>query len=196
MWNKNPKVKLLSAKILQFSQKGAELFNTELGEEHSSDSKEYQLKFFQILSEFIYFTLHITNRIVFSKLGQEKRIKFQKVLLPIVAQMIIELYFEHWPRKYKKGIKNDFIDNLNNAEIEYSKCKTIFNKEILTKNNPRIYDADIGLINQLCFNLGEIMNEEREILNIDLHLLVVEHSTSLFKEKEFENIVIYIGNTI
>lgn len=183
MWEKNPEVILLSAKILEFSQKGAELFKDELEELYGSDSKEYHLKFFPILSEFIYFTLHIINRISFSKLGQEKRIKFQNVLLPIVTRMIIEVYFNHWPRKYKKGIENDFIDNLNNAEIEYSKCNTVFNKDILTKNNPRIHDADIGFINQLCFNLGEIINEETEILNIDLLLLVVEHSTRLFTEK-------------
>ena len=109
--------------------------------------------------------------------------------------MMIEIYFDNWPKKYKNGIKNDFIDNINNAEIDYSKCKTILN-DTLTKHNPNSQSAGVGLINQLCFNLGEITNEETEILNIGLQLLVVEHSQKLFTEKEFEKLIISIGNLI
>jgi len=63
MWKKNPEINLLSAKILEFSQKGADLFKNELEALYGSDSKEYHLKFFPILSEFIYFVLHIINNL-------------------------------------------------------------------------------------------------------------------------------------
>lgn len=135
MWKKNPEIILLSSKILEFSHTGTELFKNEFKELSNNNSKEYHLKRFQVLSEFTYFILHIINRIAFSKLGQKKRIKFQNILLPVVSQMMIEIYFDNWPKKYKNGIKNDFIDNINNAEIDYSKCKTILN-DTLTKHNP------------------------------------------------------------
>jgi len=73
---------------------------------NDSTEKERQEKWIYVLFEFIYFFMHMTNRIAFGKLGNERRIKLQNELAPLIIDPTIKSLFGHWPKKLKEGIKS------------------------------------------------------------------------------------------
>ena len=92
--------------------------------------------------------MHLTSRSAFSILGDEGRTKLAKELSPLIVFSIIEGFFGHWPQNFKDGIRHDFYEKLNNAELEYGSCK-----EFLSKDNPFTGDA---LLNKLALNVAEL----------------------------------------
>jgi hypothetical protein len=80
----------------------------------------------QILTqyEFFYFFLHLTIRFaVGSGFGSSQTRKLQAFLGPLIASTAVDSFFRHWPQDRKRGIKSDFFTKLNDAEIEYAKCR-------------------------------------------------------------------------
>lgn len=104
-----------------------------------------------VFSEFAYFFMHLTSRSAFSILGDEGRTKVAKELSPLIVFPIIETFFGHWPQNFKDGIRRDFLEKANNAEVEYGACK-----EFLSTDKPFAGD---GLLNKLALNVAELVGK-------------------------------------
>jgi hypothetical protein len=148
--------------------------------------KERQERWIYILFEFIYFFMHMTNRIAFGKLGNEGRIKLQDELAPLIIGPTIESLFGHWPRKLKQGIKNDFYEKLNDAEIEYSGCN-----ELLSKDHP--FTSDKALFSKLARNVAELSGHSN---NPAMLLQIITVSVDAWKNMKLEELVVAVGKEL
>lgn len=119
----------LACKIIDASYKCGQEFKEAIDEKFGKDSKEAMISWVQVQYEFLFFFTHLAMRFALSKLGNDKRIKLQESLCPILIYSTTEAWFGHWPEEYKEGIKNDFFTNINTAEIEYSKYKKLFSEK-------------------------------------------------------------------
>lgn len=116
----------LSKTVFEKSLSGAQALKPDLENKFGKDTKEFQSKYFPVLFEFMYFFLHVTDRVAFNQLGPERRNQLIDSLVPPTIDATIETYFDHWPQKSKDGIRKDFYSNLNNAQTEYGSCKELF----------------------------------------------------------------------
>ena len=101
-----------------------------------NDDKEHTKRWFEIVFEFLYLYMHLTNRVADAELGQERRCKVQHQLYPLIVRPTMESIFGHWPQNLKDGIESDFSKYLNSSEIEYGDCK-----QLLDRDNPLSEDA-------------------------------------------------------
>jgi hypothetical protein len=85
--------------------------------------------------EFIYFFMHLTNRTAFRVLGHERRVRLQQDLGPAMANGTIETYFAHWPEEMKHKMQLEFLQKLNDTEIEYSTCREFYSSESPLSSN-------------------------------------------------------------
>ncbi len=188
----------LSKKIFQSSLLCAEPLKKDLEVKFKGDSKEVNSKYIRVLFEFMYFFLHLTIRSAFTQLGQEKRDKLQDELAPLAINTTIETLFGHWPENLKDGIKNDFYENLNNAETEYSTCKVLL---LDPKDDTSIFEK-IGsgerskaMINMLVDNIAEIITGK---VNIDFSfpMTIIDAVLDILKKKEIERLVLATSQEI
>ena len=152
---------------------------------NDSTEKERQEKWIYVLFEFIYFFMHMTNRIAFGNLGDERRIKLQNELAPIIIDPTIESFFGHWPKKLKEGIESDFYMKLNDAEIEYSDCK-----QLLPKDNPF---SDKALFSKLAKNVAELSGHSH---NQEMLIQIITLSVDAWENMRLEELVDTVGKEL
>lgn len=85
----------------------------------------------QLLVEAFAFFLHMSNRITHRLYGDDAVFKIQNEIYPLVLDLLIEGNMGHWPDEIKSRMRGEFIDNLNNAEIEYSGCREFLDEHDL-----------------------------------------------------------------
>lgn len=153
---------------------------------NDSPEKERQEKWIYVLFEFIYFFMHMTNRIAFGKLGNEGRIKLQGELGPLVIEPTIKSLFGHWPNKFKEGIKNEFYEKLNDAEMEYSGCN-----ELLSKDHP--FTSDKALFPKLARNVAELSGHPN---NPEMLIQIITLSVDAWKNMRLEELVVAVGKQL
>lgn len=130
-----------------------------INEKFGEDSKEANRRRVESQYEFVYFFAHLAMRFAYIKLGAEKRNKLQDMLGPILAEATTEAMFGHWPQNLKEGLKNDFFNNINVAESEYSK----YDKLVPEKNEGTSdtlfweFSKNIAKISEDDNNLGAII---------------------------------------
>jgi len=73
--------------------------------------------------EFLYFFMHMTDRIAYSQLGSDRRSKLMEALDPLIVGPAIDAFFDHWPEDRKAGMRSEFRRKLNIAQREYSACR-------------------------------------------------------------------------
>jgi hypothetical protein len=71
--------------------------------------------------DFICFYTHMVVRKAFGHIGDVQLQKLQSYLGPALTQTAIEAHYKSWPPDEKKKMADEFLDRLNEAEIEYSK---------------------------------------------------------------------------
>jgi hypothetical protein len=120
--------------------------------------KERDTIWYQVLCEFLFCFLHLTDRLAFSVLGAEKRSQLLTPLGELVAKLHVETYLGHWPADMKTRIESEFIENLDNAQIEYSSCT-----ELISEDKPFSKDA---VISRLAFNVAEITGNPNDIAEL------------------------------
>lgn len=111
--------------ILESSCTCMQEFKGLIDEKFGKGSKEALFHWIQVQYEFLFFFAHLAMRRAFARLGAENRDKLQNLLGPILADNTTEAWFGHWPAKRKEGIKSNFFNNINVAELEYSKYKKL-----------------------------------------------------------------------
>ncbi len=116
----------LAYAIIKASRDCGKEFKGLVNKRFGEGSKDAVAKLIIVQYESLFFFIHLTMRFAFSKLGNDRRNKLQSLLVPILADTITEIYFSHLPQDMKEKAKNNFIHDMNAAELEYSKYKKIF----------------------------------------------------------------------
>jgi hypothetical protein len=122
----------LAVSIVDISYKCGQEFKESIDEKFGKDSKEAMTSWVQVQYEFLFFYTHLVMRSALSKLGNDKRIKLQDLLGPILV---------------------NFIHNLNVAEMDYSECKG----GLLVKDQPF---SENGLFSRLAMNIARLSGHE------------------------------------
>ena len=89
--------------------------------EAARDLRRVGLEFY-LFCEFLYFFIHLGMRTAAWGLTEEKMQRVQDYIGPLLARTAVDSYCGHWPQETRDGIINEFFDNLNSAEQEYSEC--------------------------------------------------------------------------
>jgi hypothetical protein len=128
-----PAVAGLARQIVEASLKDAEALKAFID---PTDEKDAFVCLYMTVCEFLYFFLHLTNRFAYAELGHEARCKVQEELYPLIIRPVIESILGDWPADRKKRLQGEFIQSLNNSELEYGECKKLVNSD-----NPYAGDA-------------------------------------------------------
>lgn len=84
---------------------------------------------FSVLSEFVFFFLHMVNRAAHPLFTAAQFEKLHAYCGEMVIPVVIDSFMGHWPEEMKAKIRGEFFENLNKAEIEYSKATALFSKD-------------------------------------------------------------------
>jgi len=80
----------------------------------------------ELLSELLYFYMHITLRLAHGQHFSEPEIKkLQHAVFPILVEAAVEGPIGHWSEETKAKLKAEHYENIQSAEIEYASCKGI-----------------------------------------------------------------------
>jgi hypothetical protein len=92
--------------------------------------QEAILRQMYVFYEFVYFFIHMTNRFAHAERFTDGHFEeLKQRVYPDVIAVAIDSFMLDWPDDYKPQIRNEFYDNLNSAELEYSTSKVLHSKE-------------------------------------------------------------------
>jgi hypothetical protein len=176
----------LACAIIDVSYKCGQAFKEPIDEKFGKDSKEAMTSWAQVQYEFLFFFTHLAMRSTLSKLGNDKRIKLQDLLGPILVNSTTETWFGHWPEKLKSGIRNDFFANLNRTEFEYAQYKGL---------SPAPGQSPKGtLLWELAKNIARLSGYEN---NPEVILYCIDTVINHFNDLEkIENLVVHVGKKL
>jgi hypothetical protein len=86
----------------------------------ASEDKQKQTEI-ALEADFLCFYTHMAVRKIFGHISPVQLQKLQSYLGAALTQTAIEAHFKDWPADDKRKMADEFIDRLNEAEIEYSK---------------------------------------------------------------------------
>lgn len=96
---------------------------------HSGPEERNTEQWIYVCFEFIYFFMHMTDRVAFAQLGHERRRKLMDDLGPLIVEPAIETFFGHWPDDLKAGMRSEFYQKMNDARQDYSKCQGLISDD-------------------------------------------------------------------
>jgi len=143
--------------------------------------------------EFIFFFAHLMNRNPLSILGNDDRIKLQSEIAPLIVVPAISGFFDHWPNDRKEKMINDFYDDLNDAELDYSSCHGLLPASVeallkeMFEDSPSFSDNSLltKLISRLVNLSGTTLSPETILLLLEIS---VKTLTDLNLKKQIEEI--------
>jgi len=119
-----------------------------------------------IFFEYVYFYLHLAMRSAFVALTEYQMGNLQEYLGILVPAAAVESYFAHWPEELLRGMKREFVDNLNEAELEYTQAVRDSTLEVSTDKFLGIFLLLAIRITQWC--TGKDQEREPNLLVIDI----------------------------
>ena len=132
-----------------------------------------------MLCEFLFAFLHVTSRLGVSVFGKtDKTTLLLRPLGPFIAEAHVETYLGHWPADMKKRIEAEFLQNLNQAQKEYSSCG-----DIVIEGRPFSRDAIIGL---LAFKVAEITGNSSDVAGL---MLPAQIATNAFAKMNLRRLL-------
>lgn len=138
-----------------------------------------------IFHEYIYFFMHMTLRAAFDKMESQQIEKLQEYLGPIITGTAIDSYLGHWPQDIKDKLTNNFIDGLNDAELEYAAAKRLATKgspfdseTIIFILGKRIADDANSPSNPVTISMAGLMAMD-ELIRVKFHELIDEAAKTL-----------------
>lgn len=182
-----PVIGRLAHSIVEVSLRNAEALKPSI---HAKDDKDHTQRWFTVICEFLYFFMHLTNRFAYGELGHEQRRKVQDQLCPFIVRPTIESIFGHWPPNLKDGMENEFIEKLNDAEIEYGECK-----QLLDRDNPLSRDA---LFSKFAGNVCELLGVEKSESSAyaETFMKVIGLALDAFKELNLSETIRAVGTEL
>ena len=140
--------------------------------------KEKQELEIYLFYEFIYFFMHLTNRIAFSEMNSQQIIRLQKYIGPIITETAVNSFFNHWPEDYKSKMISEFYVNINKAEFEYSESKELLSKEKQFTSN--------SLFSILARNINDLLKNS---INPAIMTAVLIITTKEFSEMKLTELI-------
>jgi hypothetical protein len=193
LFKKDKPIKELSSFIFNSSLACVELLKNDIAERYSDDS-EYQSRYLLVILETTCFLLHFVNRRAWEILGEEKRSKLQDSLYPLVIEPTINTLCRNTLDDVKIKAINELIENVNNAEIEYSECKKLFtipgeiegdsSLDKLLSGKPRF-----GLVNQFIDNISKVIYGGEVCMDAAFHLKIFKFMMDILKEQVIEKLL-------
>jgi hypothetical protein len=120
------------ARVLEFSVKG-------------QPTKQQMVVFYELL----YFFIHVTIRTaVVHGLTETQVLKIHDYLGPQLSRLAVDTFCRHWPVELKQRIAHEFLEKLNDAEIDYSKCRALMLKD-------KLFEED-SLFGKLSHNVAQL----------------------------------------
>ena len=175
----------LALVIINSSVTCAEHFKKTIGEKYGIDSDSATEHWLSVIHEYIFFFLHMTNRMAYDEMGEEKRAQLQDELYPIVQYTTIETLFRSSPNEMKKKLQIEFYENLNRAEMDYGECKELFSKEKPFTSN--------SLFSNLARHVTELTGYSN---NPEVFTQCIEISAKVFSEMNLRELIIAQGNFV
>jgi hypothetical protein len=149
------------------------------------NEKERILTEMTIFHEYIYFFMHMTLRTAFDKMKPQQIEKLQEYIGPIITGTAIDSYVGHWPEDIKNKFTNNFIDGLNDAEMEYAAAKRLATKgspfdpeTIIFILGKRIADDANSSSNPVTISMAGFMAMD-ELIRVKFHELIDEAAKTL-----------------
>jgi len=99
-----------------------------------ADGKRQEVRLYCTF-EFIYFFVHLTNRLALPMLGPQGRTRPMDELQPLLVFPAIEALFGDWPQDLKDKLAADFVDKLQSSETEYARCRPITDSDFTAESN-------------------------------------------------------------
>lgn len=188
---KNSALLSLSKYILTSSIYCAELLKPNLEEKYGKNSESFHLKYIPVLFEFMYFFIHLTDRLAFSQLDQKKRKKLQNNIHYLVIDAMIEKLFENWTLDFQDGIKNDFITDLNKRELEYGNCSELLLRpedDITLIKKISSGEKSKSVVGQLIDNISKVITDDINkdvVFEMEILGMIIE----IIKKKEIDGLL-------
>jgi len=145
---------------------------------NAPNDKEKQQSEILLFYEFIYFFMHMTNRLAFSKISTKQIQKLQEFIGPIIAETAINTFFNHWPDDYKSRMNSEFYEKVNITELEYSKSKELFSKD-------KPFTSD-SLFSMLARNVAELTGSS---MNPATMTAILSVATNEFSEMKLAELI-------
>lgn len=120
-----------------------------------SSEKENQSQWVLVVFEFLYFSLHLSNRFAFGNLTEPQIDILHEKLGERIVPAVIESLFGHWPENLKEGIRSEFYEKLNDSELEYGSCKKI----IPEPGKPMDPET---VVTKFCWNICELTGNPKD----------------------------------
>jgi hypothetical protein len=158
----------LSHAILATSLHCTEALKPVIRERFGEKSQDTSYKWVEVLYEFTWFFMHLTNRVIFSRngLGEEKGTMLQNRLAALIVSPTVDAVFGHAPKDLKERMKTEFFENLNRAEVEYSNCDGLVggSEERSTAEVIATGLTRRGLVDQLADNIAKMLGCPLDII--------------------------------
>jgi hypothetical protein len=122
-----PILKVIQA-ILESAYESANIIKPNIG---FLTDQENKTRWTLVYNEFLFFYLHFFNRTALSEIGEAKTVELQNLIGPVVVDAVVETFYREWSHDLICGLKSEYYNNINNAEMEYSQCNCI-----IDENNP------------------------------------------------------------
>jgi hypothetical protein len=129
--------------------------------------------------EFVYFFAHMMLRTASHRgFNQQQFQKLKDFLGPLLASAAVDSYCGHWPDEFRKGLWNEFYQNLNAAERDYSECQGLVSQEF-----PLDRDTLFG---RLAANVAELWSRSYDDI---AKVQVAKAALDAFKAMQLERLV-------
>jgi hypothetical protein len=168
--------------IVQAAENCKLILRTDLNFE---DKKEKDLAEMLVFYEYLYFFIHLTLRLAFGKFTKTQIKKLREYMGPVIVGAAIDSYTIDWPKDLKEGVKKEFYDKLNQAELEYSECRVI-----LDRDKPF---SDNALFTKLAKNITELTGHNNNPLKI---VEIILTSMEEYAKMDLNKLVDEAANTL
>lgn len=150
-----------------------------------SDEKERKEAEVLVFYEFVYFFMHMTMRSAFAQMSEQQIAELQEYLGPLISSTAVDSFFAHWPEDMKEKIRDEFYQKLNDAELEYSRCK-----DLLSGRNPFTGDS---IFSKLARNIAGLSGNS---MNPAFLTLVISTGVDVYKGLHLDTLVKNTGNVL
>ncbi len=179
--SEHPPIADLARRIFRASFNGTQALMSSVRDEDYIGRTE---RLYLVQFEFLYFFMHMASRVAFGELGHERRCKMQDQLIPLIVQPTIESIFGHSPANMKDKMESEFIEKLNNAELEYATCKQLFDRENLFASNA-LFSKFAAIV---CDLLG-LKRKGEDTIYLQTFAKVAELALDLYKELNLPEVI-------
>ena len=150
---------------------------------YSTDDEKLQ-RWFEVICEYLYFFIHITNRFSLAKLGAEGRMKLYDRFVPVLLPTLIDTLNPDCPEDVKEETEAEMNARLQESEFEYAECTE--------STSTDLYNDD-ALTSMMGMNIAEASGNP---MNLVVIARAIESSSTLFVDMKLHDLVEDVGKVL